>query len=189
MTESIILFGDSITAGYVEGEITRQLTDKVQKAFPNDIVRNAGIPGDTTVNAIERVDPHVLRYNPTIVTLFFGINDLSSDRELTINIYEKNMIELIDTIGPERLILITPPYTKQSLRQYDRPTERILEYTDLVSRLAERYSIPSIHLYDAMIATEHPDELLQEDGLHFSSAGYELLASLINDKIQTYKTE
>lgn len=76
MTKPLILFGDSLTAGYLDGEITDELTKRLAAVFPEVPVVNAGIPGDTTTGALIRLHDHVLRYDPKLVTVFFGANDV-----------------------------------------------------------------------------------------------------------------
>jgi len=53
----IILFGDSITAGYSKGKVTDQLTRRIKASFPAADVVNAGIPGETTREALLRGVP------------------------------------------------------------------------------------------------------------------------------------
>src|SRR5687768_13408228 len=70
---SIIAFGDSLTAGYgaQEGE-----------AYPARLaarlsvpVVNAGVSGDTTESALDRIQNDVLSANPRIVIIGLGGND------------------------------------------------------------------------------------------------------------------
>lgn len=67
----LFLFGDSITAGYYEQEITGLLTSRLQRALPEFQVVNAGMPGDTTNDGLARIADFILRYDPTYVTVFF----------------------------------------------------------------------------------------------------------------------
>ena len=46
--------------------------------FPNWKVVNAGVPGDTTFDALNRIEEDVLSYKPDFVTVFLGTNDAVS---------------------------------------------------------------------------------------------------------------
>ncbi|MGX6980089.1 SGNH/GDSL hydrolase family protein [Vagococcus elongatus] len=185
----IILFGDSITAGWNEEGITDALTSKVAAIFPEDHIINAGIPGDTTSDGLKRLEAHVLRYQPDIVTLFFGANDVAIDRLISLNKYLANMVDIIEKIGPEKVILFSAPYTKQAIRKFDRPLSRCRKFSDGLAELAEEKGLPFVNVLDEMINSERADEWLQEDGLHFSDYGYQRLGELFTQKIMEKKRE
>ena len=99
--KKIILFGDSITAGYEDGVTDFRLNEEIEAIFTDVEVINAGIPGDTSQGALKRVKNHVLKYEPDIVTVFFGANDASKISGLDINSYQENILALVRLIGPE----------------------------------------------------------------------------------------
>lgn len=185
----IILFGDSITAGWNDEGITDALTSKIISSFPEDEIINAGIPGDTTADGLKRVEPHVVKYQPDIVTLFFGANDVAIDRLISLNKYLSNMTALIDKIGDEKVILFSAPYTKQSIRKFDRPLNRCKKFSVGLAELAAKRRLPFVSVIDEMIGSERADDWLQEDGLHFSAFGYQKLAELFNQEIMKKKRE
>ncbi|MEG2602840.1 MAG: lipase, partial [Carnobacterium sp.] len=61
MLKKIVLFGDSITAGYLDGYVSKALTDRLADFLPEDKIINVGIPGDTTNGGLERFEQHVLK--------------------------------------------------------------------------------------------------------------------------------
>lgn len=180
---TLYLFGDSITAGYREGEITDALTKRVATAFPELEVVNAGIPGDTTIDALKRIDQHVLRYEPNYVTVFFGANDVATYNHVSLETYLVNLREIIQWIGKDKVILLGTPYASQKSHGQDHRLEDIKRYSDGAKTLAELNNIPFIDMQATMTAQADPEVLLQTDGLHFSSAGYELLAAQINAEV------
>lgn len=182
----IILFGDSITAGYEEGLTDFRLNEKIEAVFDEIEVINAGIPGNTTKEALERVERHVLRYVPDLVTVFFGANDVSLTSGMSLEAYKKNMLALIERIGSDKMILIGTPYASQRFYATERPLERLKEFSDCVRVISLEQGISYIDLLEAMLA-DQPESYLQRDGLHFSEAGYELLARLINEEIRKKK--
>lgn len=186
--QKLFLLGDSITAGYYESEITDLLTKRIQQALPKFEVVNAGIPGDTTVDGLARLEDFVLRYEPTYVTVFFGANDVALHNELSVEEYQENLKELIDQIGPKKVVLLSTPYGSQ--RNPSVPAiERLREFTEGAETVALELGLPFINLLDEMIKTGQPESLLQADGLHFSLTGYDFLAEQIVTKLNQIITE
>lgn len=185
----IILFGDSITAGWSEEGISDELTRRVAQAFPEDNVINAGIPGDTTEDALKRIEEHVLKHNPDIVTLFFGANDVATHRLVTRQKYIANMDKLISDIGREKVIVFGTAHTVQKVRKFDRPTARIEKYVASLEEFCQEGNLPFINVLNQMRALQREDDWIQPDGLHFSTYGYEQLAKLFNKGIQEKKEE
>ncbi len=74
--ENIICFGDSLTYG------TGAPHDKSYPAQLSDMIGqpviNAGVPGDTTTRALERLEEDVLSQSPRIVLITLGGNDLKN---------------------------------------------------------------------------------------------------------------
>jgi len=76
----IVCFGNSLTEGHGAGTLYHPI-DK-NKSYPhylaeklNAPVINLGVSGETTADAVERIDD-VLLYNPMVVFIEFGANDL-----------------------------------------------------------------------------------------------------------------
>ncbi|MGK0552583.1 GDSL-type esterase/lipase family protein [Enterococcus faecalis] len=186
--KNIILFGDSITAGYLEEAVSPILVNMVkqklqQAAIEEVTIINGGMPGDTTVDGLARMAVDVLAETPDLVVIFFGANDASTARKVSLAAYQQNLITMIQTIGPEKVILVTAPYT-DSARKPDRPQDRIRENVAVGLTLRETYHIPVINLFEEMVSAPDTDQLLQADGLHFTQAGYELLSTLIVQAIK-----
>ena len=85
----MVLFGDSITAGYTKKEITAKLTCRMLEYFPKADIINAGIPGETTEDGLKRIEAHVLKYKPDIVVIFFGANDVARHKFVSLDRYQK----------------------------------------------------------------------------------------------------
>ena len=184
--EKIIFLGDSITAGYENGVTDFRLNEEIEAAFPNLETINAGIPGDTTEGALKRVEKHVIKYNPDLVTVFFGANDVSNVTGITLEAYKKNMYALVEKIGPEKIILIGPPYADQKQYEKERNINQIKAFNEVVQMISQEKEITYIDLLAEMLKSE-PTNYLQSDGLHFSRAGYTLLGQLINEAIRQKK--
>lgn len=90
---TIAFLGDSVTQGCFEVFTTKKgsfdTTCRSEKAYHAKVkkilqylypsvpftVINAGISGDIAPRALERLDDHVLSYNPDLVTVCLGLND------------------------------------------------------------------------------------------------------------------
>ncbi|GIP37220.1 hypothetical protein J31TS4_05000 [Paenibacillus sp. J31TS4] len=90
-------FGDSLTAGvFVEPELTflALLGDRFGME-----TRNAGVPGQTTSEAMPRLEPEVLEYRPAVCTVLFGMNDHTAVAEnlakVPVGEFESNLREIV----------------------------------------------------------------------------------------------
>ncbi|MFS7261526.1 GDSL-type esterase/lipase family protein [Carnobacterium divergens] len=180
----LILFGDSITAGYANDFVSPILTKKLATYFPEEIILNVGIPGDTTVDGIARLEKHVLSKQPDFVTVFFGSNDASTGLLVPIDEYRLNLTKMIETIGASKVILITPALSNQALQQAERPNSRLIHYGNVVRELATQYQTQLAELQLAMLDRPNYLDCLQEDGFHFSEIGYDVLAEEIAKAIK-----
>ena len=102
---TIVAFGDSITFGYGVSKkctYTRRLESFLPQCYPsvNWKIENSGVNGDTTREALERIQKDVLDYHPNIVFILFGSNDscLLEDQYRTPYEYEKNLCSIVEQI-------------------------------------------------------------------------------------------
>lgn len=87
---TIVAFGDSLTHGALgndefnyETVYWNRLKNKilsVRNYVPVNVI-NAGIGGITAKGSIERMDAHVLAYNPDLIIICFGLNDVNGPLE------------------------------------------------------------------------------------------------------------
>lgn len=83
---TIVAFGDSVTHGAVaSGEINyetvywnrlRQKLNAVRNYVPVNVI-NAGIGGITAKRSLDRIDRDVLKHEPDLVIVCFGLNDVN----------------------------------------------------------------------------------------------------------------
>lgn len=74
--KTIICFGDSLTYGTGAGE-GMDYPSQLSKMIGKPVV-NAGVPGDTTARALQRLDRDVLAKSPDLVLITLGGNDLKN---------------------------------------------------------------------------------------------------------------
>jgi len=92
----IVFFGNSITAG--EGANSGQDFPTLLGRTLNAPIVNAGVSGNRTGDALQRINNDVLSKNPSIVVIELGINDLleHEDKETT----KKNMELILSKVEP-----------------------------------------------------------------------------------------
>ena len=71
--ETIVCFGDSLTAG--KGALQNESYPALLGAKVKEKVINAGVSGETSANALKRIEKDVFSYHPRIVIVEFGGND------------------------------------------------------------------------------------------------------------------
>jgi len=74
--EKIICFGDSLTYGTGASD-GKDYPSQLSQMISAPVI-NAGVPGDTTARALQRLEPDVLEYSPDIVLITLGGNDLKN---------------------------------------------------------------------------------------------------------------
>jgi len=91
---NIICFGDSLTYGTGANE-NMDYPSQLSRLISRPVI-NAGIPGDTTSSALDRLEKDVLHRSPRIVLITLGGNDLKNrvSKETTFT----NLKRIIDLI-------------------------------------------------------------------------------------------
>eukprot|EP00545_Synedropsis_sp_CCMP1620_P003369 CAMPEP_0119007238 /NCGR_PEP_ID=MMETSP1176-20130426/2877_1 /TAXON_ID=265551 /ORGANISM="Synedropsis recta cf, Strain CCMP1620" /LENGTH=269 /DNA_ID=CAMNT_0006959351 /DNA_START=128 /DNA_END=937 /DNA_ORIENTATION=- len=205
----ILLLGDSLTQLGWDGW-AGQLAHVYQRRA--DVV-NRGMAGYTTRWFLQYADnstSDVWTQNSNsvkLVTIFFGAND-SSDIKMNprhhvpLDEFKSNIEQLIgkcrDHYGKDVAIIIVaaPPVVHEQRLAYqkerygDKATgelERTLEtserYAQAALDVAEKYKLPSVHLWKLM-QDENGWESFFYDGLHFTAKGNKFVTQAILDEIK-----
>ena len=167
----IICFGNSITEGLgvsEEGNYPSLLGKKLGQS-----VINAGVSGDTTEDAIIRLQRDVLDRNPKIVVLEFGGNDALKNTVSIEKTFEN--LELIITRIQEKGALVLVLGIQPSLIG--------TSYKKRFIKIAKKHGtlvIPNI--YDKILGK--PD--MMSDYIHPSYKGYELIAEQVYVLLKQY---
>lgn len=99
---TIVCFGDSLTAGYGAGK--DEDYPSVLRAKVDLPVINAGVGGNTTADALVRLEQDVLTHNPKIVIITLGANDFM--RKLPAEEVVRNMGTIIDRIQEKGAMVV-----------------------------------------------------------------------------------
>ena len=188
----IVFLGDSITAGF-NATGNRQVDSSmafpaIVQEFVNAPVINAGISGDTTYDANERLVRDVLQVNPQIVIIFLGINDLFEDHGYWFtDFYLTNIVSALHSaVDKIYLVKFLPDFViRWNLETKGKTTGeqyyQVAQYNELYNRLSLAY--------DAVIIDDIWDDVWHidtPDGLHPDTAGHKKMASRIIDFMEPF---
>jgi len=168
--KNIICFGDSITFGYgaSPGE---DYPSALAKSLEIPVI-NAGIDGDTSTEALQRIDSDVLNRNPLLVIIEFGGNDFlrKVPMEITINNI-KQMVERIQVKGA--MVAIADISAGMFFSEYRKAFQTL-------AREKQAMFIP--HILSGIITTPS----MKSDFLHPNANGYKMVSQRIQRVITPY---
>ena len=165
--ETVICFGDSLTYGTGAGpgmDYPAQLSTMISTP-----VINAGVPGDTTAGALQRLEQDVLSQSPDLVLITLGGNDLKNGVPVQTAFGNlKTIVESIQANGG-RVIIGGLKFPLRD-RGYGKGYAELAEETgaDL---------IPDI--FEGIMGNQK----LMSDPIHPNSEGYKLMAQKFLDVI------
>jgi len=174
MAKSIVVLGDSISAGYgidiSEGWVNL-LQQKFKQAPSDYVIHNESISGDTSAGGLARIDSILSRHQPMMVLIELGANDGLrglSPQEMKRNL--SDIIRLAENAGAETMLLgmkIPPNYGKRYIEMF---------YA-IYPQLAAELNVPLVPFILEDVAL-HP-EMMQADGLHPNALGQPLIAQKV----------
>jgi len=174
MAESIVVFGDSISAGYgidVELGWVNLLRQKFNHQQIDYVINNESISGDTSAGGLARIDQALAKHQPTIVLLELGAND--GLRGLSPQQMKSNLTEIIKRcrqINANVLLLgmkMPPNYGKRFVDMF----------YNVYPQLSEELNVPLVPFILENVALN--PELMQLDGLHPNELGQPVIAEAI----------
>ncbi len=164
----IIAFGDSLTHG--TGASSDTAYPAVLAALTGRTVVNAGVPGDTTASALERLPGVLAEHKPRLVLLCLGGNDMLRQHPEAST--ENNLRLLVQTIrasGAEVMLIAVPE------------PKLFGGAPDFYSRVAEEMRLP---LEDDVFNEVLKDNRLKADPIHANAAGYRVVAERLAEFLQ-----
>ena len=163
-----VFLGDSLTDGYDLG-----------KYYPDLLVLNRGIGGDTTVGLEERLGVSVYDVVPKVAVMLIGANNM---REMFEN-YEDILVGLRNNLPNTKIILLS----LTSMSGNWGKNNQLAAYNNVkIKKLAEKYSYDFVDLYSPLMNLE-TGEIFAEyttDGGHLTDLGYEVLTAEITPALE-----
>lgn len=181
----IVCFGDSVTGIYYHTGSRRAYTTMLgialrkTNADANVEMINAGISGHTTANALARIDRDVLRHKPDLVTVMFGLNDMTRVSVADYRANLKTIVSKCRDIGAE-VVLATP---NNVVSTSSRPTKKLLLYCKAVRDVGRELGVPVCDCYQQMDALRAANDfdwrLLMSDTIHPNMDGHKRIAEYL----------
>ncbi|MDD5108503.1 MAG: GDSL-type esterase/lipase family protein [Candidatus Omnitrophica bacterium] len=168
--QNIICFGDSITCGY-GAAVGQDYPAGLAKLLKLPVI-NAGIDGDTTFLALDRLDSDVLSKNPRLVIVEFCGNDFIKKipKEDTL----KNLSKIIDRIQEKGAMVALVDISSGMFFQ---------EYRQAFKKLAIEKGAIFIPVVLSKIIT---NPAMKSDFLHPNARGYKIVANRVYKVISRY---
>ena len=164
----VAFLGDSLTDGY-----------DVKSYYPDYIVTNRGIGGDTTLDLEGRIQVSVYDLKPKVAVMLIGANNMDA----MFDNYERILIGLKENLPNTKIILLS--LTSMG-KEWGRKNQLAAYNNVKIKMLAEKYSFAYVDLYSALLNLE-TGEIYEEytsDGGHLTPLGYEVLTREITPSVK-----
>jgi lysophospholipase L1-like esterase len=152
----------------------------VASYFPDLKIINRGIDGTELADALKYVDRLVLRYEPRLVVLYAGDNDISFGKlSEQVGVDFERFVRAVHAKLPQTRILYIG--VKPSLLRWIQ-IDRMRLANQVIRAICERDDRLAFLDFDGLMLgwDEKPRrELFVEDGLHLSPLGYQLWTSVL----------
>lgn len=160
----VAFIGDSLTDLY-----------DVQSYYPEFVVANRGISGDTTLLLEERLKVSVYDLKPKVVVMLIGANNMDT----MFTNYENILIGLRDNLPETKVVILS--LTAMGGNGWGKKNQLAAFNNVKIKKLAEEYDYYFIDLYSPLLDV-HTGEVYEGytiDGGHFTPKGYEVVTSLV----------
>ena len=180
-SSTILLFGDSIIAGYNLAE-KDSLSTKLEGFFEaqglNVYVVNGGVSGDTTASGLSRLEWSLNEHQPDLVLLALGGNDVL--RGIAPAMTKKNveaMLQILQENGTETILSEVQAPANMGFK-YAR------EFNDIYEDLADDYDVP---LYPFLLENIFGKTgYMQGDAIHPSAKGIDQITQELGPYLLKY---
>jgi lysophospholipase L1-like esterase len=179
---TIVCLGDSVTGVYYHTGGRRAYPEMlelaIRKALPQAQVKviNAGISGHATTQGLARLDRDVLQHKPDLVTISFGLNDMT---RLTEEQFVANLKTLVVRCreAKAQVVLCTP---NAVITTSGRPVEKLVRYCDRIRELGRTLKVPVCDQFAAGESLRAKDpwawRLTMSDEIHPNMDGHKRMA-------------
>ena len=160
-TQTIVVFGDSLSAGYGlaqnQGWVALLKARIAQQKMPYQVI-NASISGETTSGGLARFNQMLVAHKPNIVILELGAND--GLRGLPVSEMRNNLSGMIAQAkaANTRILLVGMKIPPNYGKKYTQ------DFSETYALLAKQHSIKSVPFLLEGVAGK--PSLIQNDGLH-----------------------
>ena len=177
-TSNIIIFGDSLSAGYgidIDRAWPTLLQQRLTSKNLDYHIINASISGETTEGGVARIESILNKYTPTLIILELGGNDGlrgfphsriqgNLDKIIKLSLDKNSSVLLLGIKIPPNY---GPRYTT--------------EFENIYIHLAQENNIPLIEFFMENVALDK--KLMQDDGIHPNETAQPILLKNIWDTL------
>jgi len=157
----LVCFGDSITEGWMVGP-DESWPALVAGRIDAEVI-NAGISGETSADAVRRLD-NITGLRPTSCTVEFGINDFFNG--FTIEQTRANIEHIINRLQQNGV--------RVGLIGFSLPQYNTVHWEDMYSKIAEAFG--TALMADIFKGLREETGTFMPDGVHPTAKGYEIIA-------------
>ena len=159
----VAFLGDSLTDGY-----------DLEKYYPEYVVSNRGIGGETTYGLKKRMQVSVYDLKPKVVVMLIGGNNLDT----MFNDYEDILKELENNLPSTKIVLLS--LTAMG-KDWAYKNEIACFNNIKIKLLASKYDCEFVDLYTHLfdLNTNEINSNYTNDGVHFTSDGYKVVTDQI----------
>ncbi len=159
----VAFLGDSITAGY-----------DVKSYYPEYLVANRGIGGETTYGLKDRLDVSVLDLKPKVCVMLIGGNNIDTMFED----FEDILISFQEKIPETKIVLVSLSPTSDPIAERNKT----LAYNNVkIKLLADKYGYEFVDIYTPLFDLETGKMKAEytPDGAHHTPEGYRVITEAI----------
>ena len=159
----VAFIGDSLTDGY-----------DLEHYYPEFLVSNRGIGGETTYGLLSRMKVSVYDLKPKVVVMLIGANNMDT----MFDTYEKLLIGLKENLPETKVVILSLTAMGD---EWGRKNQLAAFNNVKIKKLAAKYDFYFVDLYTPLL-DENTNEVYDGytvDGGHFTALGYEVVTSLI----------
>lgn len=186
----LLLLGDSLFARH-EGKDLPHIEYSLCQLVPELTITNWAVSGDNSFDLLRQLATKPLPA-ADLVLIFIGANDLAQHKQVFLGEYEENLKKIVahlkQAYPAERICFLTPSPVDETKQAY-RTNRLVAYYGQVVKKVAEQ---AGCHVFDTIALFEGsqlalPDLLRGslDDGLHFGSSAYDLLARELVARLTT----
>lgn len=182
-----VFTGNSITQGVKHTHGLRGYSEIFSERIrwelqrPYDFIINTAISGHTTQNLVNDFDKRITRFNPKVVILMIGTNDAAEERNISIEKFGDNLMQLIDQIRAiEAIPLIMSPNIIITEKSPER--SRLYQYIEKMSEVVNAKNVIYVDnwsLWGTELQQKYNGEVFKEllnDPLHPNGYGHKEIA-------------
>ncbi|MBJ8349827.1 GDSL-type esterase/lipase family protein [Streptococcus zalophi] len=190
-TKKIHLIGDSLFARN-EGYDKPAIETFLLKKDPQLIIYNSSVAGDATKDVLNRMSAILSVERCDQVIILIGTNDLALNKQVPLPEFQENLLKIIMSLKekyPANQITFLSPSPVDEEKQHYRNNRLIENYAKIIMTVSQKEECHFVNLYQLFLEAANQTSLSQllegslDDGLHFGSSGYSLLADMILEQL------